>query len=107
MFFTVSCLCLHILCSVMVCHLVYLCVFLFNDTATNEIYTDVHTLSLHDALPIFQPLVYRVVCRRDQTNAHDADGQGPGERSEEHTSELQSLMRRSYAVFSLKKKQSK
>src|SRR3546814_2047482 len=27
-----------------------------------------------------------------------------GERSEEHTSELQSLMRRSYAVFCLKKK---
>src|SRR3546814_10106416 len=28
----------------------------------------------------------------------------PGERSEEHTSELQSLMRTSYAVFCLKKK---
>src|SRR3546814_9840981 len=27
----------------------------------------------------------------------------PGERSEEHTTELQSLMRRSYAVFCLKK----
>src|SRR3546814_4374030 len=30
--------------------------------------------------------------------------QGDGERSEEHTSELQSLMRISYAVFCLKKK---
>src|SRR3546814_9760014 len=30
--------------------------------------------------------------------------QGAFERSEEHTSELQSLMRRSYAVFCLKKK---
>src|SRR3546814_4250278 len=30
--------------------------------------------------------------------------QGGGERSEEHTSELQSLMRISYAVFCLKKK---
>src|SRR3546814_1379808 len=30
-----------------------------------------------------------------------------GERSEEHTSELQSLMRNSYAVFCLKKKNSK
>src|SRR3546814_14495130 len=30
---------------------------------------------------------------------------GAGERSEEHTSELQSLMRNSYAVFCLKKKQ--
>src|SRR3546814_7683956 len=29
---------------------------------------------------------------------------GTGERSEEHTSELQSLMRNSYAVFCLKKK---
>src|SRR3546814_3407135 len=34
------------------------------------------------------------------------DGAGAGgERSEEHTSELQSLMRISYAVFCLKKKQ--
>src|SRR3546814_4100598 len=31
----------------------------------------------------------------------------PEERSEEHTSELQSLMRSSYAVFCLKKKQTK
>src|SRR3546814_1604098 len=31
-------------------------------------------------------------------------GSQPGGRSEEHTSELQSLMRISYAVFSLKKK---
>src|SRR3546814_13042199 len=28
-------------------------VFFFNDTATPEIYTYLHTLSLHDALPIF------------------------------------------------------
>src|SRR3546814_13247948 len=27
--------------------------FFFNDTATTEIYTYVHTLSLHDALPIW------------------------------------------------------
>src|SRR3546814_15390533 len=32
-------------------------------------------------------------------------GNRPGDRSEEHTSELQSLMRISYAVFCLKKKQ--
>src|SRR3546814_5692038 len=31
----------------------------------------------------------------------------PGNRSEEHTSELQSLMRISYAVFCLKKKKNK
>src|SRR3546814_10533984 len=35
------------------------------------------------------------------------DDQGAGERSEEHTSELQSLMRNSYAVFCLKKKQNR
>src|SRR3546814_3886577 len=35
----------------------------------------------------------------------DADSEGEeGKRSEEHTSELQSLMRISYAVFCLKKK---
>src|SRR3546814_14861208 len=28
--------------------------FFFNDTATTEIYTYLHTLSLHDALPIFR-----------------------------------------------------
>src|SRR3546814_5079241 len=40
----------------------------------------------------------------------DIDGKGLGEsetRSEEHTSELQSLMRISYAVFCLKKKKKK
>src|SRR3546814_9927210 len=35
------------------------------------------------------------------------EGLRPGERSEEHTSELQSLMRTSYAVFCLKKKKKK
>src|SRR3546814_17176013 len=28
--------------------------FFFNDTAATEFYTDIHTLSLHDALPIYQ-----------------------------------------------------
>src|SRR3546814_6745378 len=36
-----------------------------------------------------------------------AQGGIPGRRSEEHTSELQSLMRISYAVFCLKKKNTK
>src|SRR5213594_3535134 len=31
---------------------IYLYFFFFNDPATTEIYTSVHTLSLHDALPI-------------------------------------------------------
>src|SRR3546814_10662880 len=43
--------------------------------------------------------------RRDDRNARaDADADANGERSEEQTSELQSLMRNSYAVFCLKKK---
>src|SRR3546814_3919536 len=41
--------------------------------------------------------------RRDRPAAGGA-GPGGGGRSEEHTSELQSLMRISYAVFCLKKK---
>src|SRR3546814_4214468 len=38
-------------------------------------------------------------------SAERAAARGQGDRSEEHTSELQSLMRISYAVFCLKKKQ--
>src|SRR3546814_6379429 len=34
----------------------------------------------------------------------DGESIGPASRSEEHTTELQSLMRNSYAVFCLKKK---
>src|SRR6187431_2877962 len=34
---------------------IYAKIFFFNDTATTEIYTTVHTLSLHDALPIYLP----------------------------------------------------
>src|SRR3546814_3675928 len=47
----------------------------------------------------------RPACFRAVRPAH---GTGrPGHRSEEHTSELQSLMRISYAVFCLKKKKNK
>src|SRR2546428_9166198 len=59
--------------------------FFFNDTATTEIYT----LSLHDALPIWadRPASWRAAALRVR-------GCRPGERSdnrsEEHTSELQS-----------------
>src|SRR3546814_2676311 len=45
--------------------------------------------------------VARLVDRGDRPQAH-----AHGRRSEEHTSELQSLMRLSYAVFCLKKKTS-
>src|SRR3546814_7194862 len=45
----------------------------------------------------------RTRCCDDQRADHDA-GRILDQRSEEHTSELQSLMRISYAVFCLKKK---
>src|SRR3546814_1064096 len=43
-------------------------------------------------------------CRFRNRNAGQASAGTDGRRSEEHTSELQSLMRISYAVFCLKKK---
>src|SRR3546814_8563655 len=74
--------------------------------------TRTDTLSLHDALPIYH--ADRAPMRRyedaagaiepDIAPAGDASRLRPVERSEEHTSELQSLMRISYAVFCLKKK---
>src|SRR3546814_1759981 len=101
-----------------------------NDPAATEIYTYAHTFSLIAALPCSARRGVTIV-RRAQLGA--AQGRsGPGgpsmaaacptrgattmtasphrgtraavERSEEHTSELQSLMRLSYAVFCLKKK---
>src|SRR3712207_6943661 len=90
--------------------------FFFNDTATTEIYT----LSLHDALPIFGPVGAlprraggqalppglppraaraRAQCRRGRAPAvqrQHVPGRRP--RSEEHTSELQS---RQYLVCRL------
>src|SRR6266704_3047203 len=65
-------------------------VFFFNDTATTEIYT----LSLHDALPIY----LRRKLNSDPTgalrgfdlSADEASALRTGDRSEEHTSELQS-----------------
>src|SRR3546814_19554461 len=85
----------------------------FNDTATTEIYTYGHTLSLHDALPIWSALVSTMRNSRRAvlpiSSFSAAGSSSPGtctttRRSEEHTSELQSLMRISYAVFCLKKK---
>src|SRR3546814_4495202 len=98
--------------------------FVFKDTATTEIYTYGHTLSLHDALPISLPRAAHETAqarrprrprsprwhalRRRRQDAHQGSAphrvQPAHHRSEEHTSELQSLMRISYAVFCLKKK---
>src|SRR3546814_6474644 len=92
--------------------------------------TRTHTLSLHDALPSSAPGIAPSAVHlsagletdsMDVTGALSADaiteadlavGRYDGaqvelfmtDRSEEHTSELQSLMRISYAVFCLKKK---
>src|SRR6056300_1363836 len=38
--------------------------FFFNDTATTEIYTNLNTLSLHDALPICTPDTFRNLVSR-------------------------------------------
>src|SRR3546814_10152968 len=89
----------------------------FNDTATTEIYTYGHTLSLHDALPILEDRT-SIPCRLIMSRilksgspilmwralASSLRAMAQPSRSEEHTSELQSLMRISYAVFCLKKK---
>src|SRR3546814_3293983 len=94
----------------------------FNDAATTDIYAYGHTLSRHDALPISAEIDLRYLGSRRVLVLVDgvryvlgASASGvPGStdlnsipesaRSEEHTSELQSLMRTSYAVFCLKKK---
>src|SRR3546814_9939982 len=54
-------------------------------------------------------LVEKIVQRSEDPNASDRmlEGITRPRRSEEHTSELQSLMRISYAVFCLKKKNTK
>src|SRR3546814_3320155 len=50
-------------------------------------------------------LIGVIVCNRpSQTRIGFSSAHSPAARSEEHTSELQSLMRISYAVFCLKKK---
>src|SRR3712207_8498593 len=77
-------------------------VFFFNDTATTEIYT----LSLHDALPIFDGMReagMRVDLAVDGDEGPVSDVVGAAayrivQRSEEHTSELQS---RQYLVCRL------
>src|SRR3546814_17584810 len=53
------------------------CCFFFNDTATTDIYTYVHTLSLHDALPIYAfalPLPYQVALEFGE-RTHDREHQ--------------------------------
>src|SRR3712207_7507465 len=92
------------MCLTVVCYL-----FFFNDTATTEIYT----LSLHDALPIFHVITAlfsrHYPCLSSTSRSSITPGRvagrlllsrtcGAGRRSEEHTSELQS---RQYLVCRL------
>src|SRR3546814_12407279 len=115
-----------VLCDSVVSSLLAVFVFFFKDTATTAIDTSCHTLSLHYALPIVLRGQGAVVRRLDpgallalaDGMPHDAVLGDPRAvallpdlrvahrldqivevRSEEHTSELQSLMRISYAVF--------
>src|SRR3546814_12242319 len=108
----------------------------FTDTANTEIYTYLHSLSLHDALPISAdpstpsrnssprsrtsstagttdatrspgPRPPTRSCPTppvNETQTRDTRFPNPHRRSEEHKSELQSLMRTSYAYFCLKNK---
>src|SRR5258706_5844038 len=73
-------------------HLFYVHFFFFNDTATTEIYT----LSLHDALPISLSngvVIFPNVVQESGAlvGAGTVTPAAEEERSEEHTSELQSL----------------
>src|SRR3712207_8179993 len=94
--------------------------FFFNDTATTEIYT----LSLHDALPIFasSPLslvnyaTREITCKivyygpgrsGKTTNLHYIYGQVPDDRDRKSTRLNSSHANISYAVFCLQKKNGK
>src|SRR3546814_5266539 len=81
---------------------------LFPYTTLFRSYRRVGFLRMHCARP-----ARRQAYQTHQSLAHDAFSQLPEaklrstRRSEEHTSELQSLMRISYAVFCLKKKKTR
>src|SRR3546814_8628885 len=109
-----------------------LTLLVFNVTVTHEMYMYCHSLSRHDVLPFSSQSLCQDKGRRmtgvSRSMLDRADvsrraallgiaaaaamspsivrATGALSRSEEHTSELQSLMRISYAVFCLKKKKS-
>src|SRR2546426_5242559 len=83
--------------------------FFFNDTATTEIYT----LSLHDALPIWSGIGSDSDCtesRNDSCSSLKADGPRLSSRTSHSTADRKSTRLNSshlvisYAVFCLKKK---
>src|SRR5688572_32491991 len=77
-------------------------VFFFNDTATTEIYT----LSLHDALPIFAPAKPPVARDRRSARPRSAEHERAVRLAEDRKSTRlnSSHSQISYAVFCLKKK---
>src|SRR5437868_7779097 len=86
---------MHLKYDIVRCHVVFLChstslfiffFFFFNDPATTEIYT----LSLHDALPISGWRWRSVAMLRSRSRRRRRGRSRWRERSEEHTSELQS-----------------
>src|SRR3712207_7006398 len=97
-------------------HIRIVVLFFFNDTATTEIYT----LSLHDALPIYVQVVVgvdsvdhlrhqdRVTAEREEVvvGAHGVDLEDPAPDAEDRKSTRlnSSHANISYAVFCLKKK---
>src|SRR2546425_7004377 len=72
--------------QIICCAIIY-SFFFFNDTATTEIYT----LSLHDALPISGTRAGHKGGSRRHVPLESLRRGHPWKRSEEHTSELQSL----------------
>src|SRR2546427_12648355 len=84
------------------------CFFFFNDTATTEIYT----LSLHDALPIYHPGLRAAgaVARSQDGNGRRVHHPRPAarlRRDRKSTRLNSSHSQISYAVFCLKKKKEK
>src|SRR2546430_11552485 len=87
--------------------------FFFNDTATTEIYT----LSLHDALPIFPRISAMTRCARARgrsatrrtipSSGTSSRSSTAAIRSEEHTSELQSQSNLVCRLLLEKKKKNK
>src|SRR5438445_11885502 len=73
--------------------------FFFNDTATTEIYT----LSLHDALPIYHSFL-RGLLRRQIINLDETDAHATILADRKSTRQNSSHANISYAVFCLKKK---
>src|SRR5205807_9558625 len=78
----------------------FLFFFFFNDTATTEIYT----LSLHDALPIWSSAPYSC-CYRRHLNSASLPPSSTGDRKSTRLNSSHLVI--SYAVFCLKKKKHK